>query len=347
MKKSGMMATAGLALSAGLALGTALAQQAPPAAPAAPVPYFVGNSLGMPINPDPKVKFEVMSSNVKVYGSVYSAESCSYDPVRKVIVVPNRGVGQNVRTNDAWITFLNHDGSVHTSRWVGVQNAGVQRDNMTPPLILNEPAGSNIANGILYLADRDGGTGPNDPAVAVVRSFNMQTGLPLKSVKVAQSTGFNDLEASSDGTVYATVTGTGQDATTWQVWKITPDGAASIFAQGAPMRQPNGIAFDQQGNIVVVNIGTEDVITYSKDGKVVRTEKAVQSGNDGLVVMKDGTKYVSSVVNGGVSRIRPGRPAELIAKNIPNPASMCYDPDANQLVIPMNANNALSFIKLR
>jgi len=347
MKKSGMMATAGLALSAGLALGTAIAQQAPPAAPTAPVPYFVGNSLGMPINPDPKVKFEVMSSNVKVYGSVYSAESCSYDPVRKVIVVPNRGVGQNVRTNDAWITFLNHDGSVHTSRWVGVQNAGVQRDNMTPPLILNEPAGSNIANGILYLADRDGGTGPNDPAVAVVRSFNMQTGLPVKSVKVAQSTGFNDLEASSDGTVYATVTGTGQDATTWQVWKITPDGAASIFAQGAPMRQPNGIAFDQQGNIVVVNIGTEDVITYSKDGKVVRTEKAVQSGNDGLVVMKDGTKYVSSVVNGGVSRIRPGRPAELIAKNIPNPASMCYDPDANQLVIPMNANNALSFIKLR
>jgi hypothetical protein len=53
------------------------------------------------------------------------------------------------------------------------------------------------------------------------------------------------------------------------------------------------------------------------------------------------------VVNGGVSRIRPGRPAELIAQNIPNPASMCYDPDANQLVIPMNANNALSFIKLR
>jgi hypothetical protein len=338
-----MMATAGLALSAGLAL----AQQAPPAAPAAPVPYFVGNSLGMPINPDPKVKFEAMSDNVKVYGSVYSAESCSYDPVRKVIVAPNRGVGQNVRTNDAWITFLNHDGSVHTSRWVGVQNSGPQRDNMTPPLVLNEPAGSDIANGVLYLADRDGGTGPNDPAVAVVRSFNMQSGLPGKSFRVDKSTGFNDLEVADDGTIYATQTGGGTDATTWQVWKITPDGTASIFVQGAPMRQPNGIAFDQQGNIVVVNIGTEDVITYSKDGKVVQTEKAVQSGNDGLVVMKDGTKYVSSVVNGGVSRIRPGKPAELIAKNIPNPASMCYDPDANQLVIPMNANNALSFIKLR
>jgi len=56
---------------------------------------------------------------------------------------------------------------------------------------------------------------------------------------------------------------------------------------------------------------------------------------------------VSSVVNGGVSRIRPNKPAELIAQNIPNPASMCYDEGANQLVIPMNANNGLAFIKLR
>jgi hypothetical protein len=264
-------------------------------------------------------------------------------------VVPNRGVGQNVRTNDAWITFLNHDGSVHTSRWIGVQNPGEQRSNMTPPLLLNEPLGSDIVNGVLYLADRDGGTGPNDPAISVVRTFNMQTGAPGRAFRVEKSTGFNDIEVADDGTIYGTQTGAGgqtPDATTWQVWKITPDGNASIFVQGAPMRQPNGIAFDPQGNIVVVNIGTEDVITFSKEGKVVRTEKAAQSGNDGLVIMRDGTKYVSSVVNGGVSRIRTGRNAELIAQNIPNPASMCYDSDANQLVIPMNANNALAFIRL-
>jgi len=355
MTRYGLIVTTGIALLAGLTLGTAIAQQGVPAAPAAPaataapVPYFVGNRLGMPINPAADGVFNAMSNNVKVYGSVYSAESCSYDPVRRVIVVPNRGVGQNVRTNDAWITFLNHDGSVHTSRWVGVQNPGDQRTNMTPPLLLNEPLGSNIANGVLYVADRDGGTGPNDPAISVIRTFNMQTGAPGRAFRVEKSTGFNDIEVADDGTIYATQTGTGgqtPDPTTWQVWKITPDGNASIFVQGAPMRQPNGIAFDPQGNIVVVNIGTEDVITFSKEGKVVRTEKAVQSGNDGLVILRDGTKYVSSVVNGGVSRIRPGRNAEQIAANIPNPASMCYDSDANQLVIPMNANNALAFIRL-
>jgi hypothetical protein len=349
MTRHGSIVMTGIAVLAGLAVGVAVAQQGAPAPAATPVPYFVGNRLGMPINPAADGAFTPMSSNVKVYGSVYSAESCSYDPVRRVIVVPNRGVGQNVRTNDAWITFLNHDGSVHTSRWIGVQNSGDPRNTMTPPLVLNEPLGSDIVNGTLYLADRDGGTGPNDPAVSVVRTFNMQTGAPGRSFRVERSTGFNDIEVADDGTIYGTQTGTGgqtPDPMTWQVWKITPDGNASMFVQGAPLRQPNGIAFDPEGNIVVVNIGTEDVITFSKDAKVIRTEKAVQSGNDGIVILRNGTKYVSSVVNGGVSRIRPGRAAELIAQNIPNPASMCYDSDANQLVIPMNANNALAFIKL-
>ena len=308
MTRHGLMATAGTALLVGwlgTALGTAIAQQAAPAAPAGPVPYFVGNRLGMPINPAADGMFNPMSNNVKVYGSVYSAESCSYDPVRKVIVVPNRGVGQNVRTNDAWITFLNHDGSVHTSRWVGVQNPGAQRDNMTPPLVLNEPLGSDIVNGVLYLADRDGGTGPNDPAVSVIRSFNMQTGLPGRSIRVEKSTGFNDIEVADDGTIYGTQTGAGgqnPDATTWQVWKITPDGNASIFVQGAPLRQPNGVAFDTQGNIVVVNIGTEDVITFSPDGKAIQTEKAAQSGNDGLVIMKDGTEVRQQRASTAASR---------------------------------------------
>jgi hypothetical protein len=329
------------------AIAAASAQQPP--APAGPQPFSVGNRLGMPINPAPDGKFDPMSSNVKVYGAIYSAESCSYDETRGVIVVPNRGVAQNVQTNNAWISFINHDGSVHTARWVGIQNPGDQRANLKPPLVLNEPLGSDIMNGILYLADRDGGTSPTDPLVSVVRRFDMKTGAPAGEIRVEKSTGFNDLEVAADGTIYATQTGTGgqtPDPTTWQVWKITPSGTASMFVQGAPLRQPNGVAFDEKGNIVVVNIGNNEVLTFGQDGKLLKTENAVQPGNDGLVIMKDGTKYVSSVTQGGVSRIRPGQPAELIAQNIPNPASMCYDSGANQLVIPMNANNAMAFIPL-
>ena len=348
MTRTALSLTGTAALSIGILTGSLAAQQGPP--PAGPQPYFVGNRLGLPINPAPDGAFSPMSSNVKVYGAIYSAESCSYDSGRGVIVVPNRGVPQNVQTNNAWISFINHDGSVHTARWVGIQNPGNPRSTLTPPLVLNEPLGSDIVGGILYLADRDGGTSPTDPVVSVVRKFNLQTGLPAGEIRVEKSNGFNDIEVAEDGTIYATQTGAGgqtPDPATWQVWKITPAGDASIFLQGAPLRQPNGIAFDPEGNIVVVNIGHDEVQTFAPDGKLLRTEHAVQAGNDGLVIMKDGTKYVSSVTLGGVSRIRPGRPAELIAENIPNPASMCHDEGANQLVIPMNANNGLAFIPLR
>jgi hypothetical protein len=347
MKRTAFLLTVAAALLIGIAVGS-LAQQ--PAAPSGPQAYFVGNRLGMPINPAPDGKFDPMSKNVKVFGAIYSAESCSYDPTRDVIVVPNRGVAQNVQTNNAWISFINHDGSVHTARWVGIQNPGEPRSSMTPPLVLNEPLGSDIVNNVLYLADRDGGTNPNDPIVSVVRSFNMQTGAPIREIRVEKSNGFNDIEVADDGTIYATQTGVGgqnPDASTWQVWKIMKDGNASIFVQGAPLRQPNGIAFDEKGNIVVVNIGNDEVLTFGQDGKLLKTERAAQAGNDGLVIRRDGTKYVSSVIQGGVSRIRPGKAAELIAQNIPNPASMCFDPDANQLVIPMNANNGLAFISLK
>jgi hypothetical protein len=325
----------------GVVAGSLLAQQVP-----APQPFFVGNRLGLPINP--AGTFEAISSNVKVYGAIYSAESCSYDAARGVIVVPNRGVPQTVQTNNAWVSLINHDGSVHTARWIGVQSPA-DRGNLTPPLVLNEPYGSDIANGTLYVADRDGSTTANEPGVAVIRRFSMQTGAPAGETRVELAAWLNDLEVADDGTVYATQTGDrgdNPDPATWQVLKITPDGRASILVQGAPLRQPNGIAFDPQGNLVVVNVGNNEVLTFSPAGQLVKTENAAQAGSDGLVIMPDGTKYVSSVVHGGISRIRPGKPAELIARNVPNAASMCYDAGANQLVIPMNPNNALAFVKL-
>jgi len=345
MKRTTWLAGTGL-LAIGMAAGALLAQQPPQG----PQPFFVGNRLGLPINPAADGSFEPMSSNVKVYGAIYSAESCSYDPGRGLIVVPNRGVPQNVQTNNAWVSFLNHDGSVHTARWIGVQNPGDARANLKPPLVLNEPYGSDIAGGMLYVADRDGGTSPNEPSVAVIRKFDLKTGAPAGETRVDKVAWFNDIEAADNGTIYATVTGVGgdkPDPASWQVWKIAPDGAATIFVQGAPLRQPNGVAFDPQNNIVVVNIGNNEVLTFSPEGKLLKTENAAQAGNDGLVIMSDGTKYVSSVVNGGVSRMRPNQPAELIARNIPNAASMCYDAGADQLVIPMNPNNALAFVPLK
>src|SRR5690606_8304515 len=121
---------------------------------------------------------------------------------------------------------------------------------------------------------------------------------------------------------------------------------ASVFVQGAPLQAPNGIAFDPQGNVVVANYGNAAVLTFSPAGELLRTEEAAQPGSDGLVIMPDGTKYVSSVRQGGVSRLRPGAPAGLFGRNCPCAASLCYDAGANQLVIPMTPHNGLAFVPL-
>src|SRR5688572_12751129 len=172
-----------------------------------PRPLVVGNRLGLPVEPAADGSFEGISSNVKVYGAIYSAESCSYDADRGLIVVPNRGVAQGVQANNAWVSLINHDGSVHTARWIGVQSPGPQRTGLNPPLVLNEPFGSDIVKGVLHLADRDGGTTPEEPSVAVIRRFTMATGVPAGETRVEGSGGFNDIEVAEDGTVYATQTG--------------------------------------------------------------------------------------------------------------------------------------------
>jgi hypothetical protein len=54
-----------------------------------PQGFITGTPLGVAVEGE----FRPMSSNVKVYGAVVNAECCSYDPVRDLIVVVNRGAG--------------------------------------------------------------------------------------------------------------------------------------------------------------------------------------------------------------------------------------------------------------
>jgi hypothetical protein len=292
---------------------TALAQQ-----PAPTQPFRAGTPLGATSEAGQAMP---MSSNVKVYGSFHFAESCTYDASRNLIIAMNAGNPQTLVQNDGFASLIHPDGSVHTSKWIGVT-----RDGLT----LNHPLGSAIAGGTLYVADID-----------TVRTFDVATGTPGRSIEIPGATVLNGIAVTSNGTIYVSNT---RDAE--RIYRVQPDGTVSTFAEGPPLALPNGVAIDTDGNIVVVNIGTRDVLTYSPAGQIVRTEQAAEGGNDGVVVLPDGTKYVSSVRFGSVSRIRRGQPAEVIATGIPSAASMCYDSRQHQLVIPLNPNNALAFIPL-
>lgn len=262
-----------------------------------------------------------MSSNVKVYGSFRMAESCTFDPSRNLILAMNAGVSEDMQPNDGYVSLLNPDGSVHTAKWIGNDRNG---------LTLNQPLGSAIQGDTLYVADIDH-----------VRMFDLASGQPQGAVQVQGATGLNGIAVTRDGTVYASNTRDPQ-----RVYKVTPDGQSSIFLEGSPLMAPNGVAIDNDGNIVVINIGNNHVMTFNPAGALINTEYAAESGNDGVVVLADGTKIVSSVRFGSISRIRPGQDAEVIAVGIPSAASICYDSIQNQIVIPMNNNNAMGFLPL-
>ncbi|MDG1515755.1 MAG: gluconolaconase, partial [Gammaproteobacteria bacterium] len=240
---------------------------------------------------------------------------------RNLILAMNNGNPGDGTENDGFVSLINPDGSVHTPKWIGVTRDGLE---------LHQPLGSAIANGSLYTVDS-----------GFVREFDLESGRPLRNIPVPGATLLNGIAVSADGTIYASNTRPPE-----RLYKISAEGEVSVLIDGAPLAIPNGVAIDGNGDVVVVNIGDNAVLTFSPNGELLGTEYAVEGGNDGVVILEDGTKYVSSVRFGSVSRILPGQEATLIAEGIPSAASMCYDSIQHQLVIPLNNNYALAFIKL-
>jgi len=297
-----------------LFLTPALAQQAPAAATAATEPFKAGTPL--PVRP-----------NVKTFGSFCSAESVSVDTEHDLYVVVSPCVGTNLRPNDGYVSLVNPDGTVHTLKWIqGSDKTGVT---------LNDPRGSDINHGMLYLADND-----------TVRMFDIKTGEPRGEVKIDGAVFLNDLEVTDDGTVYVTDSGSNDKPDASAIYKITPDGQVSDFARGGPLQRPNGIAFDPDGNIVVVLLANTDILTYAPDGKLVKTENGLEGLADGLVILADGTKITTSLRANHLARIPPGGKAELLVDNVFTPASIGYDAKRNRIIVPENQQNAITMIDL-
>ena len=271
-----------------------------------------------------------MSSNVKVFGSFRFAESCTFDPAKNLILAMNAGVAQDMQENDGYVSLLNPDGSVHTAKWIGNDRNG---------LTLNQPLGSAIGGGKLYVADIDH-----------VRTFDLATGQPGDAWPVDGANGLNGIAVAADGTVYASNTRDPQ-----RVYKVTATGQSSVFLEGTPLMSPNGVAIDNDGNVVVVNIGNNNVMTFNTSGELINTEFAAEGGitskilvealqdySDEAQGMADQTERTfgqqTSTANGYADAIR-ALPAAPVPAPAPVAPSLPWQPALSQAAMEINGLN--------
>src|SRR5690606_19597269 len=198
-----------------LCLGVTAALAQPPQ-PAGSGEFRAGEPLGTVNEAGERTP---ITDNVKVFGSFRFAESCTFDPERNLILAMNAGVAQEMEPNDGYVSLINPDGTVHTSKWIGET-----RDGLT----LNQPLGSAIQGNLLYVADID-----------TVRTFDLATGEPRDAFQVPEANVLNGIGVSSDGTIYVSNTRPPE-----RIYKITADGEVSVFVDGAPLAVPNGVAID-------------------------------------------------------------------------------------------------------
>ena len=154
--------------------------------------------------------WQPMSDNVKVFGSFHFSESCTFDPNKNLVLAMNTGNRGDASVNDGYVSLINPDGSVHTPKWIGATRDGLD---------LYDPLGSAVSNGVLYTVDSP-----------YVRLFDLDTGSPLRSIAVPDSTLLNGIAVSDDGTVYASNT-----RPVGQIWK-SPQ---TVMSPSSPLALPS------------------------------------------------------------------------------------------------------------
>ena len=164
--------------------------------------------------------------------------------------------------------------------------------HLTPPLVLNEPYGSDIANGMLYVADRDGGTTRNraerrghPPVQPADRRAGRRN--PRRAIAVAQRhrgrrrrDDLRDADRCRRREAGSVDLAGLEDHARRRRVGLRPGRAASSAERHRlrPAGQHRRRQHRQQRGA--------DVLARRQ---AVKTENAAQAGNDGLVIMPDGT----------------------------------------------------------
>jgi hypothetical protein len=283
-----------------------------------------------------------------VLSGFLSPESVVHDPLTDVYLVSNVG-GPPVIFNHGFISRVSPQGAVLDLKWIedGVNGAA-----------LHGPKGLWLHRGELYVADVD-----------TLRIFNRFTGAPIRDVPIPNPFAapgttpplgapgalfLNHVVVANDGTAYIS------DQLDSAIFKVDPQGNASVLASGPQLGNPDGILLDGDELSWVTFFGHE-VRRMTSSGKIIMEALLPAADVTGLTLGPNplppgallmdgyarwhGSLLVTSWVTGTIYRIgRSGTEIETTAQVVsardnPNspdgPAKINIDSSRGRLLIPL------------
>jgi sugar lactone lactonase YvrE len=247
-------------------------------------------------------------------------ESVLYDASRDVYLVSNINGGPSDEDNNGFISMLAPDGQMKALHWIQAGQQGVT---------LHAPKGMAIHGDTLHVAD-----------IRCVRRFRLATGAPAGETCVEGATFLNDVAAAPDGTIYVSDTGirigpdgvqpTGTDA----VYRIDAAGGVQALARGTDLSNPNGLAWSDEG-LLLVPFGGRQIWRFDSAGARTTVATLPAGQLDGILRLDDGTLVVSSWEAQALFRVSPTGEVSTLAEGIPSPADLGWDPKRRRVLVPV------------
>lgn len=241
-------------------------------------------------------------------------ESVLYDPDRKVLYVTNYDINTfSTPENTGYISKLSLDGKVLEEKWVAD---------------LKGPAGMNIYEDILFVAERTG-----------IAEIDLATGEIVRRHTIPGSQFLNDVSIDSEGGVYITDTYPSSHILS-RIYKLE-DGEAEEWFGGREIGRANGLHL--HGNeLLIGNSGDGLLKAVDLEHKTLRRIACFGAGViDGIRLDNDGN-YIISKWDGQVYSVTPGGDVveilDIRAEGL-NTADFEYLPEQNLLVIPTFLGN--------
>lgn len=262
-----------------------------------------------------------VSAAYDVLGDRYLVSNLNGDPLSGTI-------WGRVSNNHGFVSVLSPDGHVSNRTWIEDGKGGAR---------LDAPKGLAIAGGLLYVAD-----------LAVVRTFDLQTGSPRGDIAVPGATYLTDLTVGARGEVYVSDAGvpdgTFRAVGTDSVYVIE-QGRARAIAKGPELRRPEAVAWTPQG-LVVCSFESNELYRIDSRGAKQDVTRTPAGGLTGVVSLGD-FLFVSSWQTSSVLRGKLGGPFEVALAGQTSPGDIGFDSKRSRLLVPHLADGVVEAFEVR